>query len=371
MGRALANPGIWVWFLSGNAVLSEAVPLPVINESPRKRDTCGFDGNPDLYGLGIRLGIYLQWISSSLIYGLDLDGRDEIMQNYAVFTIALTIAVIVITVQSEPTFAVEIFVLTYIIFGGAYTVLISGFGRPNILMDFLVGRKEQKLRAITVMGAIAAGSIYCGWFWLRGIFNNFHETPCGTHGFLFAKVSLFDPSVRRFFAFLSVLLALSYTVGPLYLRYVHRILKIIRKLEPKGIGGSAFLSLHDFTPKTTNHIEPTSSMIAAILSASTLIYSILGIELTLYWNSIRGVYSIKTTGQLIPFVIGVTGFIIVLLNILTNFRGKHSDADKATTANERLQYLDLAGSFTSESVQRSRRYWRKWRLLRRVEKGKS
>lgn len=31
-----------------------------------RRDPCGFEGNPDLYGLGIRLGIYFQLFSSFL-----------------------------------------------------------------------------------------------------------------------------------------------------------------------------------------------------------------------------------------------------------------------------------------------------------------
>jgi hypothetical protein len=40
-------------------------------------------------------------------------------------------------------------------------------------------------------------------------------------------------------------------------------------------------------------------------SVTSLAYSIIGIEMTLYWNSISGVYTINTTGQLIPFVIGL------------------------------------------------------------------
>ena len=27
---------------------------------------CGFDGNPDLYGIGVRVGLYLQWIATLL-----------------------------------------------------------------------------------------------------------------------------------------------------------------------------------------------------------------------------------------------------------------------------------------------------------------
>jgi len=37
------------------------------------------------------------------------------------------------------------------------------------------------------------------------------------------------------------------------------------------------------------------------------VFSVLSIELTLAWNSISDVYTIKTTGELIPFVIGVCG----------------------------------------------------------------
>ena len=48
---------------------------------------------------------------------------------------------------------------------------------------------------------------------------------------------------------------------------------------------------------------------ARIINPLALIWSVLGIELTLYWNSISGVYTIKSTGQLIPFVIGLTGLL--------------------------------------------------------------
>lgn len=36
-----------------------------------------------------------------------------------------------------------------------------------------------------------------------------------------------------------------------------------------------------------------------------MIFSILFIEMTLRWNSITEVYQIKSTGQLIPFIVGL------------------------------------------------------------------
>jgi hypothetical protein len=39
------------------------------------------------------------------------------------------------------------------------------------------------------------------------------------------------------------------------------------------------------------------------------VWAILSIELTLVWNNISGVYNVTSTGQLIPFVIGVVGLL--------------------------------------------------------------
>jgi hypothetical protein len=48
------------------------------------------------------------------------------------------------------------------------------------------------------------------------------------------------------------------------------------------------------------------------MSLFSLVFSIIGIEMTLYWNSISNVYTINTTGQLIPFVIGLVGLAKVI-----------------------------------------------------------
>jgi hypothetical protein len=47
----------------------------------------------------------------------------------------------------------------------------------------------------------------------------------------------------------------------------------------------------------------------------SFIYSILAIELMLKWNSVSNVYTLKSIGQLIPFVIGVAGLLKVLYDV--------------------------------------------------------
>lgn len=40
-----------------------------------------------------------------------------------------------------------------------------------------------------------------------------------------------------------------------------------------------------------------------------LLWAIAAVELSLYWNQITGVYTIYSTGQLIPFIIGIVGLL--------------------------------------------------------------
>lgn len=41
----------------------------------------------------------------------------------------------------------------------------------------------------------------------------------------------------------------------------------------------------------------------------SLLWAIAAVELSLYWNQITGVYAINSTGQLIPFIIGIVGLL--------------------------------------------------------------
>jgi hypothetical protein len=52
---------------------------------------------------------------------------------------------------------------------------------------------------------LASAFIYYSWFWLHGFHRNVLEIPCGTFGFLFTKISLYDDiSFYKLLAILSV-----------------------------------------------------------------------------------------------------------------------------------------------------------------------
>lgn len=46
-----------------------------------------------------------------------------------------------------------------------------------------------------------------------------------------------------------------------------------------------------------------------------IIWTMISVELTLLWNGISGVYTLNSTGQLIPFIIGVVGLLSLLHGI--------------------------------------------------------
>ena len=77
---------------------------------------CKFEGNPDLYGIGIRLGLYLQWYSTPILWLANTGIDDTLLESYCVFVLALVVSLIVSTVE-ESAQKVDLFILSYILYG--------------------------------------------------------------------------------------------------------------------------------------------------------------------------------------------------------------------------------------------------------------
>jgi hypothetical protein len=59
-------------------------------------DTCTpFEGNSDLYGLGIRIGVYLQWISVWINLLLDPESAQATYDANSTFVFAIIIATVI------------------------------------------------------------------------------------------------------------------------------------------------------------------------------------------------------------------------------------------------------------------------------------
>lgn len=184
---------------------------------------CAFQGEPDIYGFGIRLGIYLQWTSVLIVRTFKLRGRASLAKSYVIFIFAFFVALLFMTANTAPStedarkspYAVEVIILAYIVFGGVYIVLLTG-NDPMPIQSFDVDTVTRLCRQFVFWCVLTAASVYYIWFWLDGIQSSgFLETPggCGTYGFLFAKVSLYDSSVKTFFAFCSIVVTIGWVWG--------------------------------------------------------------------------------------------------------------------------------------------------------------
>lgn len=95
--------------------------------APRELPVCNLLGNSDLYGLGIRLGIYMQWTSSLLANNL-LEGEIlSLLDTNTTFLLAVFSAIAKLTVQKGLQLA-EILILLRICFGFLFGVVTVNAG---------------------------------------------------------------------------------------------------------------------------------------------------------------------------------------------------------------------------------------------------
>ena len=103
--RACANP------IAIPTVVNQVPPLQP-RASPPPGQGCAFQGNPDLYGLGIRLGVYLQLLSTLLANAvLSEEYREDARNTNAIIMIAV-FAGMVLTTANNQLNATEIFVMS-------------------------------------------------------------------------------------------------------------------------------------------------------------------------------------------------------------------------------------------------------------------
>ncbi|KAI1621399.1 hypothetical protein EDD37DRAFT_114260 [Exophiala viscosa] len=163
----------------------------------------GFEGNSDFYGLGVRLGLYLQWLSS-LIANPFLHGERRSMAGaYLASSLALTIALFILVLRPECVFTAEIMVMLNIIWGGTFQVMSPSIAEFTHRKDFVMDGIQVAL--MLVNGSVISLS---AWFWVRMASvgeTDFVATPGGTSYFLFSHVRGGDlGTASRFMAFLSI-----------------------------------------------------------------------------------------------------------------------------------------------------------------------
>jgi hypothetical protein len=435
-----------VALLSAFAVLTASAPIssrrPPISDfavESLSATACAHPGNADFYGLGIRLGIYLQ-IFSTMLCMIDPGSSDALYDAHDSNAILL-LAVFVAVVKSTPSRSIEL-VDVIILLRIIWLIIVCGFSVAHLTQEYKRAKEAKKMAAlITTPSALAFRilvvglvSIYNVWFWFHGVTYFQHASTCRTYAFFFAKLAA-DGRLQGFYKFASVvimlmppswllayaalivalmvlILAISmFILGVVYavaipvalpflgfaggaavyatLRQPHpmevvrkSIKQICRKLFSwKGIKHVlkmyAILPIAAYTPAMqeiadkwtkirqredkpnkivkragTLPLNPAKNKVSTgwttylVLLVVYYIFSIIGIEMTIYWNHVDGSYDIGSTGQLIPFIIGILTSVKVFAHVLSSGDGE------AYKAFQRLKFFSTSVFLRQHQIKR-------------------
>jgi hypothetical protein len=178
---------------------------------------CLPQGNADMYGLGIRLGFYLQWSASILANLLMLESK-IMSTRFALnsFTAAVFIALSVQT-ASRGLSDLDRYVTLLLCFGPSYANIPIFFWRLLTCFKKNLDPTRWSAAPSSVSTRFFSGLILIGIAILQFIFwgaiRHDSEELCPAYAFLFARVSLYSTALRVVHLVLSCFLVLIAFVG--------------------------------------------------------------------------------------------------------------------------------------------------------------
>ncbi|UNI17411.1 hypothetical protein JDV02_003753 [Purpureocillium takamizusanense] len=252
---------------------------------------CAFDGNTDLYGLGVRLGVYGQWIATLITTVLDPD--NEAAFRLLNLIVQASIFLGLCTESSRPVTASPVAagsVITQFLLCGSLSSVtgdgISHFGHASGILRTLF---------------YTAFSAYGVWFWFVGV--DAMESCAGR------SVAFFGPSsVTGWFRSLGKALSVMGLVGCLGLAAfsIHAARRRFRSGFRQG-----------FARQGKWYPQVELSLVAASMGLIAL--SITVVEYLITQNRVGAVGAdrIDSVAQLIPFLAGAVACFLSLWKVMT------------------------------------------------------
>ncbi|KAK4224430.1 hypothetical protein QBC38DRAFT_371100 [Podospora fimiseda] len=169
---------------------------------------CSIAGNPDLYGLGIRVSFYLIWISTLCLNPIE-EGYIAILFIGELVLDAAVFLGLVIAASGGYLHAVEVYIAILLLSTTVY--LLFPRHAADLAMAFCphLGLRTKKriyqnyVAAARLLYTIVVGGLQM-WFWISGV-NDSHihrmltdtdETGCQQFGFLFGPVDLHNSALK-------------------------------------------------------------------------------------------------------------------------------------------------------------------------------
>ncbi|KAI6081536.1 hypothetical protein F4821DRAFT_25415 [Hypoxylon rubiginosum] len=283
--------------------------------------TCPIDGNSDLYGLGVRLGLYLQFLALVLARPSATRAFDSINTS----TIAFILSNFVVLIQqtsSRELYAPEAYLLFYLLVPQLVVNVLGTSLKPGAL-DY------RGFIAILLWGAFC---FYYSWFWWVGLDVLKRSTCDDEFGFFFTNVSLrgwFRTFNKAIWTIANIAFGMSILL--MVARYIKH-----------------FFRARDASPKPKPTENKADSKIATLGDIVQHIYLqfwslipfavfVSGAEVTLRYNNIQGVNTVHSASQLVPLVLALGLLVDVIIKTLRKLsHGFRHAFDEEIEAEEHL-----------------------------------
>ncbi|KAH6880658.1 hypothetical protein B0T10DRAFT_551461 [Thelonectria olida] len=266
--------------------------------------SCDYGGNSDMYGLGIRVGFYTQWLGTIIANWLAKKEVPGLRLANSLFIGATFIALIIQTLMKTVR-PLDIYIILLLTYGSYYayvpTYLWRLFTGCSPLWDPTRWTRVRPTALYFTLNLLLliAVSCYQIWFWTTGIRSLAMEMGCQEYSFLFTKVRL-DSGV-------CIALNLTFALGLLVCCSFSLCLELKIMRPPK------WLRIKDIKYRQQIQNDETICSSGRILFLQVLqslsnlavaITIIAATELTIHWNNLTDVHDLSTTGQTIPVIVG-------------------------------------------------------------------
>lgn len=145
---------------------------------------CGFAGNSDIFGIGIRIGYYTQILAvwfSNYFYFREAKALRAVNN---LFLLALIVVGFISFINARSTYVVHAFLLLQI------GIVIGLVGITETARYATKYRETSRERLLLRMAIMVSGALFNVYFWWKGL-DVMLPTPCGTYSFYFWKVEFY------------------------------------------------------------------------------------------------------------------------------------------------------------------------------------
>ncbi|KAL8701228.1 MAG: hypothetical protein Q9201_005026 [Fulgogasparrea decipioides] len=187
-------------------------------------ERCGFTGDSDIYGIGIRIGYYTQAIAVWFANCFVVSQASVLRSVNSLFTFALFVGLVWLSRDPPSVYAIEPWILNQLLTATWYI---------GVLDQYRFSKKYQRFDPVrmTIKDlTFFAMWLYMVWYYWIGL-DYMKETPCGTDVLLFIiKLDLFGwyRSLGKVCTFIAIPLILQHGTGSLTRIVNHRLSRRLR-----------------------------------------------------------------------------------------------------------------------------------------------